>query len=105
MRLFTFLFSVSISSVDYGDVGPVTIVGRIVAFGCISFGIILNGMPISLLFNKFSDYYAKLKGEEYNIKSVERRFQLKRRLQHRMDMRFHYSEEGNSRGSSCDCPC
>ncbi|XP_031715572.1 potassium voltage-gated channel subfamily V member 2-like [Anarrhichthys ocellatus] len=95
--------AVSISSVGYGDVVPVTVVGRIVAFGCISFGIILNGMPISFLFNKFSDYYAKLKAEEYNIKSVERRFQLKRRLQHRMDMCFHYSEEGHSR-DSCDFP-
>ena len=57
----TFLSQVSISTVGYGDVVPVTVLGRIVAFGCISFGIILNGMPISFLFNKFSDYYAKLK--------------------------------------------
>lgn len=88
----------------YGDVVPVTIVGRIVAFGCTSFGIILNGMPISFLFNKFSDYYAKLKAEEYNTKSVERRLQLKRRLRRRMDMCFHHSEEDNSTDSHCDCP-
>ncbi|XDV21438.1 hypothetical protein PO909_026535 [Leuciscus waleckii] len=56
--------SVSISTVGYGDMYPETLLGRIFAFGCISFGIILNGLPISLLFNKFSDYYAKLKSHE-----------------------------------------
>uniref|UniRef100_A0A8C6T6M8 Uncharacterized protein n=1 Tax=Neogobius melanostomus TaxID=47308 RepID=A0A8C6T6M8_9GOBI len=58
--------AVSISTVGYGDVVPVTILGRLVAFGCISFGIILNGMPISFLFNNFSDYYSKLKAQESN---------------------------------------
>uniref|UniRef100_A0A8C6ZQZ1 Potassium voltage-gated channel subfamily V member 2-like n=1 Tax=Nothoprocta perdicaria TaxID=30464 RepID=A0A8C6ZQZ1_NOTPE len=56
--------AVSLSTVGYGDTVPETVVGRIVAFGCISFGIILNGMPISILYNKFSDYYAKLKAHE-----------------------------------------
>lgn len=88
----------------YGDVVPVTVVGRIVAFGCISFGIILNGMPISFLFNKFSDYYAKLKAGEYNINSVQRRFQLKKRLQHRISMCLHHSEEDNSTDSRFECP-
>ncbi|KAK7120160.1 hypothetical protein R3I94_020243 [Phoxinus phoxinus] len=57
--------AVSISTVGYGDMFPETILGRFFAFACISFGIILNGMPISILFNKFSDYYAKLKAYEY----------------------------------------
>ncbi|KAG1971064.1 potassium voltage-gated channel subfamily V member 2 [Pimephales promelas] len=57
--------AVSISTVGYGDMFPETALGRIFAFACISFGIILNGMPISILFNKFSDYYAKLKAYEY----------------------------------------
>uniref|UniRef100_A0A673HIA3 Potassium channel, subfamily V, member 2b n=1 Tax=Sinocyclocheilus rhinocerous TaxID=307959 RepID=A0A673HIA3_9TELE len=60
----TFLV-VSISTVGYDDMYPETLLGRIFAFGCISFGIILNGLPISMLFNKFSDYYAKLKSHEY----------------------------------------
>ncbi|KAL4617252.1 potassium voltage-gated channel subfamily V member 2-like [Arapaima gigas] len=57
--------AVSISTVGYGDMFPETHLGRIFAFACISFGIILNGMPISILYNKFSDYYSKLKSHEY----------------------------------------
>lgn len=82
----------------YGDVVPVTILGRFVAFACISFGIILNGMPISFLFNKFSDYYAKLKAQEYNMTLVKRRFLLKRRLRRKLDMCFHPSEEDWAQG-------
>uniref|UniRef100_A0A665W8Q5 Potassium voltage-gated channel subfamily V member 2 n=1 Tax=Echeneis naucrates TaxID=173247 RepID=A0A665W8Q5_ECHNA len=57
--------AVSISTVGYGDMFPETNLGRIFACLCISFGIILNGMPISVLYNKFSDYYTKLKSHEY----------------------------------------
>uniref|UniRef100_A0A3Q2Z8V5 Potassium voltage-gated channel modifier subfamily V member 2 n=1 Tax=Hippocampus comes TaxID=109280 RepID=A0A3Q2Z8V5_HIPCM len=57
--------AVSISTVGYGDMLPETNLGRIFAFACIAFGIILNGMPISVLYNKFSDYYGKLKSQEY----------------------------------------
>ncbi|XP_036072715.1 potassium voltage-gated channel subfamily V member 2 [Oryzias melastigma] len=57
--------AVSISTVGYGDMFPETNLGRAFAFACISFGIILNGMPISILYNKFSDYYTKLKAHDY----------------------------------------
>lgn len=62
---------------------PDTVLGRIVAFGCISFGIILNGMPISILYNKFSDYYAKLKAHENESSlslKLSRRLRLKERV-------------------------
>ncbi|CAL1579241.1 unnamed protein product [Knipowitschia caucasica] len=75
--------AVSISTVGYGDVVPVSYLGRCVAFGCISFGIILNGMPISILFNKFSDYYAKLKEQEFTYSNTERTFQLRKRMKRR----------------------
>ncbi|KAM3604266.1 uncharacterized protein V6R79_008704 [Siganus canaliculatus] len=77
--------AVSISTVGYGDVVPISYLGRCVAFGCISFGIILNGMPISILFNKFSDYYAKLKEQEYSVSNTERTFQLTKRLQRKFN--------------------
>ncbi|XP_028274269.1 potassium voltage-gated channel subfamily V member 2 [Parambassis ranga] len=64
--------AVSISTVGYGDMFPETNLGRIFAFCCISFGVILNGMPISVLYNKFSDYYTKLKTHEYTAVSKAR---------------------------------
>ena len=67
-----FLLQVSISTVGYGDVYPETALGRIFAFVCISFGIILNGLPISILFNKFSDYYSKLKSNQYTASLKKR---------------------------------
>lgn len=51
---------------------PETHLGRLFAFLCIAFGIILNGMPISILYNKFSDYYSKLKAYEYTALKKER---------------------------------
>ncbi|XP_076003620.1 potassium voltage-gated channel subfamily V member 2-like [Genypterus blacodes] len=64
--------AVSISTVGYGDIYPETILGRLFAFICIAFGIILNGLPISILFNKFSDYYAKLKSNQYTASLKQR---------------------------------
>lgn len=64
-ELLILLLQVSISTVGYGDIFPETNLGRVFAFACISFGVILNGMPISVLYNKFSDYYTKLKAHEY----------------------------------------
>ncbi|KAL4660835.1 potassium voltage-gated channel subfamily V member 2-like [Arapaima gigas] len=60
--------TVSITTVGYGDMYPETYLGRLLAFGCISFGIILNGMPISMLFNKFSNYYNQLRAHEHSTK-------------------------------------
>ena len=96
LTLFTLLFlQVSISTVGYGDVVPISYLGRCVAFGCISFGIILNGMPISILFNKFSDYYAKLKEQEYTFSNTERTFQLRKRLRRKFDSCFEPQEESD----------
>uniref|UniRef100_A0A3B5LE10 Ion transport domain-containing protein n=1 Tax=Xiphophorus couchianus TaxID=32473 RepID=A0A3B5LE10_9TELE len=64
--------AVSISTVGYGDMLPETNLGRVFAFACISFGVILNGMPISILYNKFSDYYTKLKSHEFAMVSRAR---------------------------------
>ncbi|XP_074143438.1 potassium voltage-gated channel subfamily V member 2 [Sminthopsis crassicaudata] len=64
--------AVSLSTVGYGDMYPETHLGRLFAFLCIAFGIILNGMPISILYNKFSDYYSKLKAYEYTAVKRER---------------------------------
>lgn len=76
---------VSISTVGYGDMFPETSLGRVLASACISFGIILNSMPISILYNKFSHYYAKLKSHEYTAVSRARgRLHLARRAAKRL---------------------
>lgn len=72
VSFWSLILQVSISTVGYGDMFPETNLGRMFAFGCISFGIILNGMPISILYNKFSDYYTKLKSHEYAAVSKAR---------------------------------
>ncbi|XP_070599329.1 potassium voltage-gated channel subfamily V member 2-like [Erythrolamprus reginae] len=80
--------AVSLSTVGYGDTVPDTFLGRAVAFGCIAFGIILNGMPISILYNKFSDYYATLKAHEDKSTvalKTPREHSLKERLRAKMD--------------------
>ncbi|KAI5608151.1 potassium voltage-gated channel subfamily V member 2, partial [Silurus asotus] len=84
--------AVSISTVGYGDVIPVSFSGCVVAFGCISFGIILNGMPISILFNKFSDYYSKLKAQEYTNTKVQRSLNFKKRLQRKCENCFNSAD-------------
>ncbi|XP_043911338.1 potassium voltage-gated channel subfamily V member 2-like [Protopterus annectens] len=71
--------AVSISTVGYGDTVPGTLLGRVVAFLCISFGIILNGMPISILYGKFSDYYIKLKSHRPTKNSDRNEIRLKQR--------------------------
>lgn len=53
-------------------------------------------MPISFLFNKFSDYYSKLKAQEYNTILLKRRFLLNKRLRRKLDICFHPSEEDNN---------
>ncbi|XP_030272241.1 potassium voltage-gated channel subfamily V member 2-like [Sparus aurata] len=81
--------AVSISTVGYGDVYPETILGRLFAFICIAFGIILNGLPISILFNKFSDYYSKLKSNQYTASTKKRgKFRIANRSANRLNQIF-----------------
>ncbi|KAF0031250.1 hypothetical protein F2P81_015805 [Scophthalmus maximus] len=93
--------TVSISTVGYGDMLPETNLGRLFAFACISFGIILNGMPISVLYNKFSDYYTKLKSQEYTAVTKARgRLHLARRAARRL---AECREEAAARPKGEDC--
>ncbi|KAK5606057.1 hypothetical protein CRENBAI_001183 [Crenichthys baileyi] len=61
------VYNTNFTSMPYVWWRAATNLGSVFAFAYISFGIILKSMPISILYNKFSNYYAKLKSHEFAI--------------------------------------
>uniref|UniRef100_A0A8C5G519 Delayed-rectifier potassium channel regulatory subunit KCNS1 n=1 Tax=Gouania willdenowi TaxID=441366 RepID=A0A8C5G519_GOUWI len=59
---------VSMTTVGYGDVVPVTVVGKLAASGCILSGTLVVALPITLIFNKFSHFYRKQKALEASVR-------------------------------------
>uniref|UniRef100_A0A672YCA0 Delayed-rectifier potassium channel regulatory subunit KCNS2 n=1 Tax=Sphaeramia orbicularis TaxID=375764 RepID=A0A672YCA0_9TELE len=53
--------TVSMTTVGYGDVVPVSIAGKLTASACILAGILVVVLPITLIFNKFSLFYKRQK--------------------------------------------
>uniref|UniRef100_A0A674C3K9 Delayed-rectifier potassium channel regulatory subunit KCNS1 n=1 Tax=Salmo trutta TaxID=8032 RepID=A0A674C3K9_SALTR len=56
--------TVSMTTVGYGDVVPVTVAGKLAASGCILGGTLVVALPITIIFNKFSHFYRKQKALE-----------------------------------------
>ncbi len=56
--------TVSMTTVGYGDVVPVTVAGKLAASGCILGGTLVVALPITIIFNKFSKYYQRNKAME-----------------------------------------
>uniref|UniRef100_A0A671QGJ9 Potassium voltage-gated channel, delayed-rectifier, subfamily S, member 3b n=1 Tax=Sinocyclocheilus anshuiensis TaxID=1608454 RepID=A0A671QGJ9_9TELE len=50
---------ISMTTVGYGDVYPLTAAGRIVATLCILCGLLVVSLPITIIMNKFSKYFDK----------------------------------------------
>ncbi|XP_028667871.1 potassium voltage-gated channel subfamily S member 1 [Erpetoichthys calabaricus] len=61
--------TVSMTTVGYGDVVPVTIAGKLAASGCILGGILVVALPITIIFNKFSHFYKKQKALEASVRN------------------------------------
>ncbi|XP_041080512.1 potassium voltage-gated channel subfamily S member 1-like [Polyodon spathula] len=65
--------TVSMTTVGYGDVVPVTIAGKLAASGCILGGILVVALPITIIFNKFSHFYRKQKALEASVRNGHRK--------------------------------
>ncbi|XP_069778643.1 potassium voltage-gated channel subfamily S member 2-like [Narcine bancroftii] len=63
--------TVSMTTVGYGDVVPVSIGGKLTASACILAGILVVVLPITLIFNKFSHFYRRQKNLENAMRSCE----------------------------------
>ncbi|KAL0978849.1 hypothetical protein UPYG_G00176540 [Umbra pygmaea] len=66
--------TVSITTVGYGDVVPVTVAGKLAASGCILGGTLVVALPITIIFNKFSHFYRKQKALEASVRNSNKKF-------------------------------
>ncbi|XP_066558154.1 potassium voltage-gated channel subfamily S member 1 [Amia ocellicauda] len=65
--------TVSMTTVGYGDVVPVTVAGKLAASGCILGGILVVALPITIIFNKFSHFYRKQKALEASVRDSNKK--------------------------------
>lgn len=65
--------TVSMTTVGYGDVVPVTVAGKLAASGCILGGTLVVALPITIIFNKFSHFYRRQKALEASVRNSNRR--------------------------------
>ncbi|XP_048384456.2 potassium voltage-gated channel subfamily S member 2-like [Stegostoma tigrinum] len=63
--------TVSMTTVGYGDVVPISIGGKLTASACILAGILVVVLPITLIFNKFSHFYRREKNLENAMRNCE----------------------------------
>ncbi|XP_030638638.1 potassium voltage-gated channel subfamily S member 2-like [Chanos chanos] len=63
--------TVSMTTVGYGDVVPVSIAGKLTASACILAGILVVVLPITLIFNKFSLFYKRQRQLEIAMRSCD----------------------------------
>nr|XP_057910367.1 potassium voltage-gated channel subfamily S member 1 [Doryrhamphus excisus] len=61
--------TVTMTTVGYGDVVPVTVPGKLAASGCILGGTLVVALPITIIFNKFSHFYRRQKALEASVRN------------------------------------
>ncbi|XP_053723858.1 potassium voltage-gated channel subfamily S member 1 [Synchiropus splendidus] len=87
--------TVSMTTVGYGDLVPVTVAGKLAASGCILGGTLVVALPITLIFNKFSHFYRRQKALEASVRENNRR-KISREPDHEenLDESDGYEDEG-----------
>ncbi|XP_012513368.1 PREDICTED: potassium voltage-gated channel subfamily S member 1 [Propithecus coquereli] len=96
--------TVSMTTVGYGDVVPVTLAGKLAASGCILGGILVVALPITIIFNKFSHFYQRQKALEAAVRnSGHREFEdLLSSVDGVSDASLETSRETSQEGRSAD---
>ncbi|XP_033482141.1 potassium voltage-gated channel subfamily S member 2 [Epinephelus fuscoguttatus] len=94
--------TVSMTTVGYGDVVPVTVAGKLAASGCILGGTLVVALPITIIFNKFSHFYRRQKALEASVRNNHRR---KMRMSCENEPEEDEEEEEEEEGSDGDSRC
>ncbi|ELW66757.1 Potassium voltage-gated channel subfamily S member 1 [Tupaia chinensis] len=96
--------TVSMTTVGYGDVVPVTVAGKLAASGCILGGILVVALPITIIFNKFSHFYRRQKALEAAVRdSGHREFEdLLSSMDGVSEASMETSRETSQEGQSAD---
>ncbi|XP_060046634.1 potassium voltage-gated channel subfamily S member 1 [Erinaceus europaeus] len=96
--------TVSMTTVGYGDVVPVTVTGKLAASGCILGGILVVALPITIIFNKFSHFYRRQKALEAAVRNSDHQeFEdLLSSVNGVSDMSLETSHETSQEGRSTD---
>uniref|UniRef100_A0A3Q0RY89 Delayed-rectifier potassium channel regulatory subunit KCNS1 n=1 Tax=Amphilophus citrinellus TaxID=61819 RepID=A0A3Q0RY89_AMPCI len=89
--------TVSMTTVGYGDVVPVTVVGKLAASGCILGGTLVVALPITIIFNKFSHFYRRQKALEASVRNNNRK-----KMRMRMSCENVPEEDEEDEGSNGD---
>lgn len=92
--------TVSMTTVGYGDVVPVTVVGKLAASGCILGGTLVVALPITIIFNKFSHFYRRQKALEASVRDDNRK-----KMRMRMSCENVPEEDEEDEGSNGDSYC
>uniref|UniRef100_A0A8C1YBK4 Delayed-rectifier potassium channel regulatory subunit KCNS1 n=1 Tax=Cyprinus carpio TaxID=7962 RepID=A0A8C1YBK4_CYPCA len=81
--------TVSMTTVGYGDVVPVTVAGKLAASGCILSGTLVVALPITIIFNKFSHFYRKQKALEASVRNSNNKRIIIRQQSNSEDSAIH----------------